>query len=48
MSRIKIIPSAKKPMVPGAKDLSREVPRYRNTGKPPLPLDKSYNRQGTK
>lgn len=52
MSRIKIIPDSRDPSVPrhmpGAKDLSSEMPRYRNTGKPPLPLDKSYSPQGGK
>jgi len=48
MSRIKIIPEAKKPFVPKSQALSHEVDRVKNTGKPPLPLDKSYNRQGTR
>jgi len=47
MSRIKIIPEAKKPIVPKSKELSNTVPRFRAPGgKPPLPLEKSYNRQG--
>jgi hypothetical protein len=49
MPRIKIIPEAVKPMVPTPKDLSREVPRFKPAGgKPSLPMDKSYNRQGVK
>jgi len=48
MSRIKIIPEAKKPMVPKAPQLSTEQPRYRNTGKPPLPLTSSYSPQAKK
>jgi hypothetical protein len=48
MPKIKIIPSAAKPMVPTANQLSTEQPRYRNTGKPPLPLDKSYSPQAKK
>ena len=48
MSRIKIIPEAKKPFVPGNKDLSDTRPRFTPLGgKPPLPLQESYNRQGT-
>ena len=30
------------------KELSTEQPRYRNTGKPPLALDKSYSPQAKK
>ena len=48
MSRIKIIPSAAKPKVPTNKDLSDTRPRFTPPGgKPPLPLQESYNRQGT-
>jgi hypothetical protein len=43
MSRIKIIPGAKKPMVPSSKEMSTEQPRYRNTGKPALPLTSSFS-----
>jgi hypothetical protein len=47
MPRIKIIPDQKKPLVPNSGDLSRTVGRFRPPGgKPPLPLEKSYNRQG--
>jgi hypothetical protein len=45
MPRIPIVGSQKKPSVPGASQLSTEQPRYRNTGKPPLPLDRSYSPQ---
>ena len=48
MSRIKIIPEASKPMVPKAREMSTEQPRYKNTGKPPLALDKSYSPQAKK
>lgn len=49
MPKIKIIPDEKKPFVPSSLDLSKEVPRFRPPGgKPPLQIDKSYNRQGTK
>jgi hypothetical protein len=49
MPRIKIIPEARKPFEPKSSNLSLEVPRFRPPGgKPPLPLEKSYNRQGTK
>ena len=48
MSRIKIIAEQKKPFVPGNKDLSDTRPRFTPPGgKPPLPLQESYNRQGT-
>lgn len=49
MPKIKIISEQKKPFCPTNKNLSMDVPRFRPPGgKPPLPLDKSYNRQGTK
>lgn len=49
MPKIKIISDQKKPSVPNNSNLSLEVPRFRPPGgKPPLPLDKSYNRQGNK
>jgi hypothetical protein len=49
MPKIKIIPSAAKPTVPTAGNLSKESPRFRAPGgKPPLPMEKSYNRQGNK
>ena len=48
MPKIKIIPSAAKPMVPSAKQLSTEQPRYKNTGKPPLAIDKSFSPQAKK
>lgn len=47
MSRIKIIAGQKKPSVPGNKELSDTRPRFTPPGgKPPLPLQESYNRQG--
>ena len=46
MARIKIIPEAKKPIIPVNNDLSKTVDRCRAPGgKPPLPLEKSYNTQ---
>ena len=48
MSKIKIIAEAKQPMVPKNKQLSTEQPRYRNTGKPPLPLTSSFSPQAKK
>jgi hypothetical protein len=48
MPNIKIIPEAKKPSVPKSKDMCTEQPRYKNTGKPPLPLDKSFSPQAKK
>jgi hypothetical protein len=48
MPKIKIIPSAAKPMVPTNKNLSDTRGRFTPPGgKPPLPLQESYNRQGT-
>lgn len=48
MSRIKIIPEAKKPFVPKNNNLSATRPRFTPPGgKPPLPLQESYNRQAT-
>ena len=45
--RIKIIPEQKKPKVPASSDLNKLEPRFRPPGgKPPLPLEKSYNKQG--
>lgn len=45
MSRIKIIQDAMKPGVPKNHNLSETEPRFRAPGgKPPLPLEKSYNR----
>ena len=47
MSRIKIIPSAAKPRVPTNKELSDTRARFTPPGgKPPLPLQESYTRQG--
>lgn len=48
MPNIKIIPKQKNPIVPSAKAMSTEQPRYRNTGKPPLPLNKSFSPQAKK
>jgi len=46
MPKIPIIPKTKSPVIPNNNDLSKTVPRFRPPGgKPPLPLDKSYNRQ---
>lgn len=48
MSRIKIIAEQSKPFVPKNKNLSDTRPRFTPPGgKPPLPLQESYNRQGT-
>lgn len=48
MAKIKIIGEARKPSVPTNKDLSSTRPRFTPPGgKPPLPLQESYNRQGT-
>ena len=48
MSRIKIIEKQAKPFVPTNKNLSDTRPRFTPPGgKPPLPLQDSYNRQGT-
>jgi hypothetical protein len=47
MSRIKIIPEAVKPSVPKSSNLNETVPRFRAPGgKPPLQLEKSYNKSG--
>lgn len=48
MPNIPIISSQKKPSVPSNRELSTEQPRYRNTGKPPLQLEKSYSPQAKK
>lgn len=48
MPRVAIISKQSKPSVPSNKELSTEQPRYRNTGKPPLALDKSYSPQAKK
>jgi len=48
VTRIKIVPDARKPSVPKSQALIHEVDRVKNTGKPPLPLDKSFNKQGMK
>lgn len=50
MPKIKIVPdsrdTAKPKHVPKSKDLNKTVDRFRPPGgKPPLPLNKSYNRQ---
>lgn len=48
MAKIKIIGEARKPFVPTNKNLSDTRPRFTPPGgKPPLPLQESYNRQGT-
>jgi hypothetical protein len=48
MSRIKIIAEQSKPFCPTNKNLSDTRPRFTPPGgKPPLPLQESYNRQGT-
>ncbi len=48
MPNIKIIDKQKKPYCPSNRELSTEQPRYKNTGKPPLPLDKSFSPQAKK
>ena len=48
MARIPIIEKQKKPYVPNNRELATEQPRYRNTGKPPLALEKSYSPQAKK
>lgn len=54
MSRIKIMPDNRDLSMPKhvpakhTTELSTEQPRYRNTGKPPLALDKSYSPQAKK
>ena len=49
MPRIPIVDRQKKPSVPNDRNLNETVDRFRPPGgKPPLPLDKSYNRQGGK
>ncbi len=48
MPRIPIIPKAKDPFVPKNKNLSDTRPRFTPPGgAPSLPLQESYNRQGT-
>ena len=47
MARIPIISKARNPAIPASKDLNKVVSRFQPPGgKPSLPLDKSYNRQG--
>ena len=52
MPKIKIMPDkrdlSKPKLVPVNGELSTEQPRYRNTGKPPLPLTSSYSPQAKK
>jgi len=53
MSRIKIMPDSRDTAVPkhvpSSGELNAKVPRFRPPGgKPPLPIDKSYNRSGKK
>ena len=48
MPRVPIIERQTKPSVPSNRELNTEQPRYKNTGKPPLPLDKSYSPQAKK
>ena len=52
MPRSKIISdkidAAKPKHVPSNRELSTEQPRYKNTGKPPLQLEKSYSPQAKK
>lgn len=43
MVGIKIIERQTKPSVPSNKELSTKQERYRNTGKPPLQIDKSFS-----
>ena len=47
MARIPIIDQARKPFTPKNNNLSETRPRFTPPGgKPPLPLQESYNRQG--
>lgn len=49
MPKIPIVNKVKKPFEPKNGNLNETVPRFRAPGgKPPLPLEKSYNRQGVK
>lgn len=48
MPNIPIIDRQKKPSVPNNKELSTKQERYRPTGKPPLPLTKSFSPQAKK
>ncbi len=48
MPNIPIIAKQTKPYVPKNKELSIEQPRYRNTGKPPLSIEKSFSPQAKK
>lgn len=49
MARIKILEKQKLPKPSKSSSLNKEVPRTKPAGgKPPLPLMKSYNRQGDK
>jgi len=47
MAGIKIISEQTKPSVPKSSNLNQTVPRFKAPGgKPPLQLQKSYNRSG--
>lgn len=49
MPKIPIIEKQKKPSVPNNRNLNELSDRFKPPGgKPPLPLNKSYNRQGGK
>lgn len=48
MARIHILGAEKKPSIPKNRELSTEQPRYKNTGKPPLAIDKSFSPQAKK
>lgn len=48
MAGIKIIDTPKKPSVPTSRELSTKQDRYRNTGKPPLQMSKSFSPQAKK
>jgi len=48
MVRIPIIETQSKPYVPVNKELTTRQDRYKNTGRPPLKIDKSFSPQAKK
>ena len=49
MPRIPIIEKQKVPSTPSSRELSKTIDRFRPPGgKPPLQIEKSYNKQGNK
>lgn len=48
MPKIPIIERQAKPSVPSNKELCTKQDRYRNTGKPPLQMSKSFSPQAKK